>query len=118
MPRTLKRTAAFTALGRALFAGTRGGPSLPKRVAAIPRMMKATATGEYDGGVRMAMMVGAVAYIASPVDLVPEAFLLVLGLADDVLMATWVAGAILSETERFLAWEARRDPVIPGTVVS
>ncbi len=116
MPKTMKRAAAFTALGRALFAGARGGPGLGKRLAALPRMMKATASGEYDGGVRLAMMAAAVAYVASPVDLMPEAFLLVFGLADDALMITSIAGAVLSETERFLAWEAQRNLVIPGTV--
>jgi hypothetical protein len=117
MGKTLKRTAAFTALGRALTAGARGGPSLGKRLAALPRMIKATASGEYDGGLRLAMMAAAVAYIASPVDLAPELFLTVFGLADDALMVTWLAGSVLAETERFLEWEARRNSIIPGHVV-
>lgn len=117
MGRTLRRTAAFTALWRALTAGSRGGPSLGKRLAAIPRMIKATASGQYDGGMRLAMMVAATAYVVSPVDLVPEAFLFVFGLADDALLVTWLAGSVLAETERFLTWEASRRSVIPGQVV-
>jgi Protein of unknown function (DUF1232) len=117
MGRTLRRTAAFTALWRALTAGSRGGPSLGKRLAAIPRMIKATASGQYDGGMRLAMMAAATAYVASPVDLVPEAFLFVFGLADDALLVTWLAGSVLAETERFLTWEASRRSVIPGRVV-
>jgi uncharacterized protein DUF1232 len=117
MPKTLRRAAAFSALGRALFAGARGGPGLGARLAALPRMMKATASGEYDGGVRIAMMAAAVAYVASPIDLVPEGLLLVLGLADDAVLIAWTAGAILSETDRFLAWERDRDLVIPGTAL-
>ena len=62
-------------------------------------------------------MAAATAYVVSPVDLVPEAFLAVFGLVDDAVMVTWLAGSVLAETERFLAWEARRDAVIPGTVV-
>ena len=31
-------------------------------------------------------------------------------------MVTWLAGSVLSETERFLEWEARRGSVIPGHV--
>ena len=116
MARTLKRTAAFTALGRALFTGVRGGPGLGKRLAALPRMMKATASGEYDGGVRVALITAATIYVVSPLDFVPEAFLMVFGLADDAIMVAWLAGAVLSETERFLAWEARQGVVIPGTV--
>ncbi|MDG4763844.1 YkvA family protein [Solwaraspora sp. WMMD406] len=117
MARTLKRAAAFTALGRALTAGARGGPSLGRRISALPRMVRATMRGEYDGGLRLALMTAAVAYVASPIDLVPEAFLLLLGLADDALVVTWLAGTVLAETERFLEWEARRDTVVPGQVV-
>ncbi len=105
MAKALKRTAALTALGRALTAGARGGPSLSKRLAAIPRMLKATAKGQYDGGMRMALMAVATVYVVSPVDAVPEAFLFVFGLIDDAVAVTWLAGAVLSETERFLEWE-------------
>lgn len=117
MAKTLKRTAAFAALARALTTGVRGGPSLGRRLAALPRMIRATARGQYDGGLRLAMMAAAAAYVASPVDLVPEAFLMVLGLADDAVMVTWLAGSVLAETERFLEWEARRESVIRGHVV-
>ena len=106
MAKTLKRTAAFTALARALTAGARGGPSLSKRLAALPRMLKATAKGQYDGGMRVALMAGAAAYIVSPIDVIPEAFLFVFGLADDAVMITWLAGAVLAETERFLEWRS------------
>ncbi|MFX0594204.1 YkvA family protein [Melissospora conviva] len=118
MAKTLKRTAAFTALGRALMSGARGGPSLGKRISAIPRMIRATGKGEYDGGMRMAMMAAAAAYIASPIDFVPELFLTVFGLADDALMVTWLAGSVLAETQRFLEWEQRRASVVPGHVVT
>jgi len=118
MAKTLKRTAAFTALARALTSGARGGPSLSKRLAALPRMLMATAKGQYDGGLRVALMAAATAYVVSPFDLVPEAVLLVFGLADDAIMVTWLAGTVLAETERFLEWEKHRDAVLPGSVVS
>jgi uncharacterized membrane protein YkvA (DUF1232 family) len=118
MAKTLKRTAAFTALARALMSGARGGPSISKRLAALPRMLKATAKGEYDGGMRVALMAAATAYVVSPIDLIPEAFLLVVGLADDAVMIAWLAGTVLSETERFLDWEKRRDSVLPGSAVA
>ncbi|MEV4479268.1 YkvA family protein [Micromonospora coxensis] len=117
MGRTLKRSAAFTALARALAAGARGGPSLGARVAALPRMIRATARGEYDGGLRLAMMAAATAYVVSPVDVVPELFLTVFGLLDDAVMVTWLAGSVLAETERFLEWEATRRSVVPGQVI-
>ena len=114
MARTLKRTAAFTALGRALLSGARGGPSIGARLAALPRMLKASAKGEYDGGMRVAMMAAATAYVVSPVDFIPEAMFLVLGLVDDAVMVTWLAGSILAETERFLEWEKERARVVVG----
>jgi uncharacterized membrane protein YkvA (DUF1232 family) len=112
MAKTLKRTAAFTALAKSLMSGVRGGPSLSTRLAALPRMLKATAKGQYDGGVRVAMMAAATAYVISPIDLIPEAFLLVVGLVDDAVMITWLAGAVLAETERFLEWEKQRERVV------
>ena len=112
MAKTLKRAAAFTALGKALMSGARGGPSLGKRLSALPRMLKATAKGEYDGGMRVALMAAATAYVISPIDAVPEAFLWVFGLIDDAVMVTWLAGTVLSETERFLEWEKMARPAV------
>lgn len=117
MAKTLRRSAAFTALARALATGARGGPSLGARLAALPRMIRATARREYDGGLRLALMAAATAYIASPIDLVPEIPLMVLGLADDAVLVAWLAGSVLAETERFLEWETRRGQVIPGHAV-
>lgn len=110
MPR-LGRKAAFGTLWR-IMAGTRGGPSLGHRLSALPRMIWATLTGRYDGKARLALMVIATAYIASPVDLVPELLLSVFGLVDDAFVVVWLAGAVLGETERFLEWERRRAVVI------
>ncbi|MFF3866957.1 YkvA family protein [Micromonospora sp. NPDC001898] len=116
MGKTLKRGAAFAALARALSSGARGGPSLGARLGALPRMIRATTRGEYDGGLRLALMTAATAYIVSPIDLLPEIPLAIFGLADDAVMVTWLAGAVLAETERFLEWETRRSSVIPGHV--
>jgi uncharacterized membrane protein YkvA (DUF1232 family) len=112
----LGRKAALTALWTALRSSRRGGPTLGVRLAAVPRMLWATVTGRYDGKARLLGVALAGAYIASPVDLVPEAFLLLLGLVDDAAIAVWLAGAVLSETERFLQWEAEAARVIPGRV--
>ncbi len=114
MAKTLKRAAAFSALAKALMSGARGGPSMGRRMAALPRMIKATAKGEYDGGLRVAMMAAATAYVVSPIDVIPEAFFFIFGLADDALMITWLAGSVLAETERFLEWERQRGHVVVG----
>ena len=115
MERTLRRRMAWTALLRVFKPGT---PGVGRRIAAIPRMVLATMRGHYDGGSRLAMMTVAGLYIVSPIDLVPELFLAILGLIDDAAVAIWFAGALMDETERFLEWERRRATVIPGHAVS
>jgi uncharacterized membrane protein YkvA (DUF1232 family) len=117
MAKTLRRTAAFTALARALTSGARGGPSIGARLAALPRMIRATMRKEYDGGLRVALMTAATIYVVSPVDFVPELVFTIFGLADDAVMITWLAGSILSETGRFLEWEKQRDMIIKGEYV-
>jgi uncharacterized membrane protein YkvA (DUF1232 family) len=104
---------AFSALVRVFRPDT---PGIGRRLAALPRMIRATMRGEYDGAGRLTMMAIAGAYIVSPIDLVPEAFLLILGLVDDAAVAGYFAGALMDETERFLEWEKRRHNVIPGEV--
>ena len=116
MGRTLQRATAFTALGRALTARAKGGPSLGKRIGALPRMIRAIVRREYDGGVRLLLMAAGLVYVISPIDFIPEAALLLVGLADDALIVAWLAGALISETDRFLEWERNRD-AIPGRVV-
>jgi len=116
MASTMRRAAAFTALWKALVSN-REGPSIGTRVAALPRMFWQTLRGRYDGGTRVMMILGGAFYVVSPIDLIPDV-LLVPGLLDDALVITWLAGAVLSETERFLKWEDARVPrvVIDGDV--
>jgi uncharacterized membrane protein YkvA (DUF1232 family) len=53
------------------------------------------------------MCVLAVAYLVSPVDVLPELFLNVFGLGDDAVVVLWLAGVFLGETERYLSWAAQ-----------
>nr|BFE65177.1 hypothetical protein GCM10020063_097030 [Dactylosporangium thailandense] len=110
----LRRRMAWTALARVFRSDT---PGIGRRLAAIPRMVKATMKGQYDGGTRLAMLAVAGVYIVSPIDAVPEAFLLVFGLVDDLAVAGYFAGALMDELERFLEWEKQREHIIPGHVV-
>ena len=50
-------------------------------------------------------MLAAAGYLVSPLDLIPEAVLPVIGLADDALVLSWLATQLVEETEAFLAWE-------------
>lgn len=110
MGRTLGRTAAFVALWRQLRAANRGGPGLGARLAALPRMAAASLRrrGRYDGLWRLGLMAAAVLYVVWPVELIPELLLGPAGLIDDAFVITWLSGAVLSETGRFLEWERRQ----------
>jgi len=107
--KTASRLKIVAATASVLRASARpGGPTVGRRIQAVPRLVRATMNGSYVGTTagRLALMAAAVAYVASPIDLVPEAFLPVLGVADDAVVISWVARALLDETDRFLAWEA------------
>lgn len=116
-PKAGRRTAALGALWR-VFRQSRnpGAPTLGQLMAAVPRMLWARTRGKYTGlgfG-RMAGMVLAAGYVLSPIDLMPEAFLLIFGLADDAFVLTWFAGALLGEAERFVEWEREQRGIIAG----
>jgi uncharacterized membrane protein YkvA (DUF1232 family) len=46
----------------------------------------------------------AVLYVVSPLDVLPDVLPLI-GVADDAMVVVWLAGAVLSETGDFLAWD-------------
>ena len=104
----VNRLGAFRSIATALRTALRpGSPGLGERFLSFPRLVSATLRGEYHGSTRgrLFMMAAAVLYIVSPIDLVPEAFLSVLGLADDAVVVSWLAAAFVNETETYLRWE-------------
>ncbi|KRF39502.1 YkvA family protein [Terrabacter sp. Soil810] len=106
--RTASRIKMATTVASVVRASTRaGGPSIPERVQAVPRLVRATVEGTYAGTTlkRLGLVAGAVVYVASPVDLLPEAVLPVIGAADDAVVISWAVKAFFEETERFIAWE-------------
>ena len=112
------RLAAIGALVRALRGATRPGePGLRERLGALPRLVRATSSVAYDGTSRgrLAAVGAAILYVVSPIDLVPEAVLPLIGLADDALVISWIAATLLGETDAFLRWErGRGGKVDPG----
>jgi uncharacterized membrane protein YkvA (DUF1232 family) len=117
MPARLRRRNALIAFARAFKPGT---PGIGRRLSAMPRMIRASLRGEYDGGMRLFLMAAASLYIISPLDAIPELFTAFIGLIDDAFVVTWLTGALLSETERFLEWEkgqGRGPHVVAGRVV-
>lgn len=114
------RWGAFRSLVTAVRRATRSGaPGLGERVAALPRLTRATLRGDYHGtsGRQLLLLVGAVLYVLSPVDLVPEALFSVFGLGDDAVVVAWIAACLVNETDRFMEWERGRARTIPGEVI-
>lgn len=104
----VNRLGAFRTIATALRTALRpGSPGLGERFASVPRLLRSTFRGDYRGSTRgrLFMIAAAVAYVVSPIDLVPEAFLSVLGLADDAVVVSWLAAAFINETETYLRWE-------------
>jgi len=110
-----RRGRAIRGLYRTMRARRRpGSPGFRDRMRVVPRMVIASLRGTY-GGLsrgRLALMGFAVVYVLSPLDLVPELALTLIGLGDDVFVLGWLVGTVLDETEQFLIWEGR-DRVVP-----
>jgi uncharacterized membrane protein YkvA (DUF1232 family) len=123
----VKRLSAFATLWQALRGRRRpDAPPLSEQLLALPRLVLMTLRGAYPGldRGRLLLMGLALAYVVSPVDLVPEALFLLAGMGDDAVVLSWLAGTVLVETERFLAWEGSASPaarhrhgVVPGQVL-
>jgi uncharacterized membrane protein YkvA (DUF1232 family) len=115
----LRRVAAFRALWHAVRRGREpGAPGLGERARALPRLGRAALAGRYQGlsKGRLALFLLGLAYLVSPVDLMPEAVLTLFGLGDDAVVAMLLAGVFLAETDRFLHWERRLPTVVEGKV--
>lgn len=84
-----------------------GAAGLAERAHSVPRLVRATLEGSYHGTSRRRLggLALGVAYVISPVDLVPEPILPVLGAIDDALVTSWVLRLLVDETDRYLAWE-------------
>ncbi len=113
------RWGVFRSLASALRTATRPGtPGIGVRLTSLPRLVRATFRGDYAGTTRgrLIMLVGALLYVVSPVDLVPE-MIAILGLADDALVISWIAVSLVNETESFLSWERDRARTVRGHVI-
>jgi uncharacterized membrane protein YkvA (DUF1232 family) len=118
---TDRRTAALRAVWEALVGPHRhGSPGIGLRLRAVPRMVAQGLSGRYPhlAKGRLVLAVLALVYIVSPVDAIPELVLPLVGLADDALVAAWLAGVLLSETDAFLDWERTQAQVVTGEVVT
>ena len=124
-----RRQAAYTAAAAAAMSD--GPVGFGSRVASIPRLVRDTLNGSYDGLSRnqLFMMAIALLYIVSPIDFLPEGLLTIPGLVDDVAVGGWLIASLLGATTAYRAWESGRpgaydmtppngqSAVVPGEVV-
>jgi uncharacterized membrane protein YkvA (DUF1232 family) len=70
------------------------------------RLMRAYAKGDYKqvSWESMVVLVGAVLYVASPIDLIPDA-IPVAGILDDATVLSFALRMVNEEVQEFLAWE-------------
>jgi len=101
---TFRRVAALKALASALWGARKpGAPGIGERFRAVPRMLVQGFTGRYPhlNRFRILLVVAGLLFLISPVD--------------------WIAGALLAETETFLAWESEsrlaKSKVVVGQVL-
>ncbi|HEV2088236.1 MAG TPA: DUF1232 domain-containing protein [Cryptosporangiaceae bacterium] len=96
-----------------------GSPGVGARLGAIPRMIKATLAGRYPylSRGRLALLALGAGYIISPIDVIPEAFLLFLGVFDDLGVAALIIGSLFAETDRFLEWERTLSQTVDAEVI-
>lgn len=105
------RRAALSAATVSTIATT-GQSGFFARLSAVPRMVRDTMSGDYDGlgKGRLFAMAMALAYLISPVDLVPEALLTLPGLMDDTAIAVWLLAMLVGSADDYLA-ETTAQPV-------
>ncbi|MEP7192764.1 MAG: DUF1232 domain-containing protein [Actinomycetota bacterium] len=114
------RWGALRSLATAFRTATRPGTaSMGTRLIALPRLVWATFRGKYAGTSRghLLAILGALVYVVSPIDLVPELVLPLIGLGDDAIVIGWIAASLINETESFLHWERERDLSAHGDVI-
>ena len=72
----------------------------------VARLIQASVTGEYKGlsGKRLTLMIAAILYYVSPIDIIPD-FFPVAGLLDDLGVLAFALRSMKDEIEAFKAWE-------------
>ncbi|MDW3211504.1 MAG: YkvA family protein [Reichenbachiella sp.] len=77
-----------------------------EKVYVMIRMVKAQLSGEYREFPwrTLAMIVGALIYFITPLDLIPDV-IPILGLTDDISIVYWIYKSVQEDIEKFEEWE-------------
>lgn len=83
---------------------------IKERLAVMFRMIKAYAQGNYREVKveNIIILVAAVIYFVSPIDLLPD-FIPITGLVDDFTILVWVYSRMKEEIDNFLLWEQENE---------
>jgi len=104
-----------------------GRHPLGQRLLAIPPMIWATVRRRWPGAPKVRVIGGmfGIAYLLTPIDLMPEIFLGPFGIGDDLALAAASVAALLSAAEEYLdmrdgtlAVQGSAAEVVPGVVIS
>ncbi len=80
-----------------------------KKVPDIYRMVKMWKRGEYPmRSLDIILPLLGLLYVISPIDLLPEVAIPVLGVMDDIAVLSLTIPKLLKEVDKFLLWEAER----------
>ncbi|MDE3219687.1 MAG: DUF1232 domain-containing protein [Nitrospirota bacterium] len=95
-------------LAKAVSIAQRRGGKLLKDIQLLVRLLKASMSGVYTGlSVRKLVaivIVAAILYLISPLDVIPD-FIPVVGYVDDAAVIAWVMKSIAEELKDFKIWE-------------
>lgn len=106
---------------------SKGRHPLGQRVLAVLPMIWATVRRRWPGAPKVRVFGGlaGVAYLLTPIDLMPEMFLGPFGIGDDLALAAASVAALLSAAEEYLdmrdgnlAVQGSQAEVVPGVVVN
>lgn len=77
-----------------------------EKIYVMIRMVKAQISGEYREFPwrTLAMIVGALIYFVTPLDLIPDV-IPILGLTDDISIVYWIYKSVQEDIEKFEEWE-------------
>lgn len=79
------------------------------KIPAIWRMVKAWKSGYYKTNIMdMLIPVMGLLYVLSPIDLLPEIAIPVLGTLDDLAVLALIMPRLMKEVDKFLLWEAMK----------
>lgn len=80
-----------------------------KKIPDIWRMVRAWRKGEYPAGAMdLILPLLGMLYVISPIDLIPEMGIPVLGVVDDLAILSLALPKLMKEVDKFLLWEAKK----------